>query len=182
MNWGWQRVKQNLPELFSSVTARLVDFSTDTHFPSSGTTEASHSSCLNITLDIHVFIERRSSSANLQNIRLTQAETGEIYIPTIWWIQSHHRLYLSLSFLASYISQSTTSSWIEYGTISLFSTHFPFLIEYGRRKTLWLSSQQLTQLKMAPKWSQNQSGVSSIRRRKGNWGGMSPVNCHGTWE
>lgn len=56
---------KNLPELLSSVTARLVDFSTGTHFPSSGTTEGSHRSCLHMTLDIHVFIDR-SSSVRLQ--------------------------------------------------------------------------------------------------------------------
>lgn len=62
---------------------------------------------------------------------------------------NHHRLYLSLSFLASSISQSTTSSWIEHGTRGFCSTHFPLLIEHGRGKALWMSSQQLTQLKMA---------------------------------
>lgn len=106
----------------------------------------------------------------------------EKFIYPVWWIQSHHRLHLSLSFLASSISQNTTSSWIEYGTRGFFSPHFPLLIEHGRGKTLWLSSQQLTQLKMALIQSQSQSGVPSIRTRQGSWEGMSPVTSHGTWE
>lgn len=174
MSWGWQRVEQNLAELLSSVTALLVNFSTGTHFPSSGTTEGSHLSCLNITLDIHDFIYRRSSSVCLQNISLTQAETGEIYKPTVWWIQS---LYLSLSFLASSISQSITRSWIECGTRGFFSTHYPFLIEHGRRKTLWLSSQQLTQLKMAQVESKS---IKSLHHQKeeGELAGWGWGGCH----
>ena len=58
------------------------------HFPNAGTTEGSHRSCLNAALDIDVFIQRRSSSAGLQNVSRTQAWRGEIYIPTVWCVQS----------------------------------------------------------------------------------------------
>lgn len=114
---------KNLPELLSSVTARLVDFSTGTHFPSSGTAEGSHRSCLHMTLDIHVFIDR-SSSVRLQNICLTQAEWRNLYTRSL--VDSKSPQTVPLPFLLGFLplpEAQPAAGWNE--AQEFFSTHFP---------------------------------------------------------
>lgn len=173
---------KNLPELLSSVTARLVDFSTGTHFPSSGTTEGSHRSCLHMTLDIHVFIDR-SSSVRLQNIRLTQAEWRNLYTRSL--VDSKSPQTVPLPFLLGFLHFPKHNQQLDGMRHKRFLLYpFPFLIEYGRRKTLWLDKSTADSIEDGPRGVKlNPESLPSEGRRGAGWGGegVSPVTCHRTW-
>lgn len=160
---------KNLPELLSSVTARLVDFSTGTHSPSSVTTEGSHRSCLHMTLDIHVFIER-SSSVRLQNIRLTQAEWRNLCTHSL--VDSKSPQTVPLPFLLGVLHFPKHNQLLErmwHKRLLLYPFPLP--------NRIWQKKDPVTRQVNSqfnwrwPKWSQTQSGVSSIRRKKGSWVG-----------
>lgn len=121
----------------------------------------------------------RSSSVSLQPISLTQAESGEIYIPTVWWIQSPQTV--PLPFLLGFLHFPKRNERLKRIWHKRFFLHpLPPINRtwQGKKKTVNVKS-TANSIKDSP------SGVktnqdSSIRRRNGSWEGMLPVTCHET--